>query len=123
MKKKRFRKTKRFFKILLLLIIGGIIYSFAFSTYENIKVDQNIKAFKERAKTEDMYEVVLDYSQYNTNKAHIRRCWPVPRETSFLKCDPRITGRGFLCAALGLAFGPGSIRCAHQANKLSWPFG
>ena len=83
MKKKRFRKTKRFFKILLLLIIGGIIYSFAFSTYENIKVDQNIKAFKERAKTEDMYEVVLDYSQYNTNKAHIRRYWPVPRETSF----------------------------------------
>lgn len=82
MKKRRFKKTKRFLKVILILILGGIVYSFAFSTYENIKVNQQLNDFKSRAIESEMYEKEMDYTHLSTNKQHIRRYWPVPRETS-----------------------------------------
>ena len=79
MKKKRFKSVKKIFKSILILIIFGIVYSFAFSTYENIKINNMVKNFKNRATNYE--EIELKYSETLTNRTHIRRYWVVPRET------------------------------------------
>jgi len=87
-KKRRLKRKKRIiFRILnivLLIMLGGIVYSFGVSTYENVKVNQEIEAFKARASEE--IEVDFEYRPGVTQKRvyHI-----VSRETSYELNDTR----------------------------------
>lgn len=80
MKKKVFRRIKKLFKFVIIIAIFGVFYSFAFSTYENIKINKMKNDFKDRAITYE--EIELNYPQNLTDNTHIRRYWSVPRETS-----------------------------------------
>lgn len=81
MKLKIYKQTKRILKLILLLALGGLVYSFSFTTYENIKVNKVIHDFKKRAITTQVETIEL-VDPY-TDESYIRKLWPVPRETSF----------------------------------------
>jgi hypothetical protein len=72
------KTTKKIFKLILLLALFGIIYSFSFTTYENIKVNIMIKKFKKRADLNS--EVLINVT--NGGESYYRRYLEVPRETS-----------------------------------------
>lgn len=72
------KTTKKIFKLILLLALFGIIYSFSFTTYENIKVNNMIKKFKKRADLNS--EVLINVT--NGGESYYRRYLEVPRETS-----------------------------------------
>jgi hypothetical protein len=83
-KKHKKRLVVRILNMLLLLIIGGIVYSFGVSTYENIQVDADIEAFKDRATS----EVSVDF-EYRDGVIQQRVYHIVPRETSYELNDTR----------------------------------
>lgn len=70
---------KRILKTIFILAIMGIVYSFFFSVYENIKINNIIKDFKNRASDTPVNEITLR-GVNNTN--YLRRYFEVPRETS-----------------------------------------
>ncbi|MBE0700423.1 MAG: hypothetical protein IH571_01935 [Acholeplasmataceae bacterium] len=93
MKPKKIKKTKkrkkRFsifksIKFLLLLIVGAAIYTVGLSAYENIKVNQEINAFKARA----IFVEEVEFTQNNSD-IQVRRYYEVPRETSYELEDTR----------------------------------
>lgn len=70
------KKTKRIIRLLLLTIFLGIVYSFFFTLYENIKIDKMVKDFKSRSIFEkEIYVTTNSVSYY-------KRYSYVPRETS-----------------------------------------
>jgi hypothetical protein len=71
-------------KLLLLAVLGGIIYSMGVTTYENIKVIDEIEAFKARA--EFKYDEVV-FNRFNVEQRHFY--YEVPRETSYELADMR----------------------------------
>lgn len=73
------RTFKRIIKIILILAMMGIVYSFFFSVYENIKINRIITDFKSRASDEPVSEVEINYQDYT----YTRRYFEVPRETSY----------------------------------------
>lgn len=73
--KKFIKILKKTIKIIGIFILFGIFYSFGYSAYENIRVNQMIKSFKNRADFET--EVIL-FNGYETYK---RRYYKVSRET------------------------------------------
>lgn len=83
-KKHKKRLIIRIINFILLIALGGIVYSMGVATYENIKVANDIDKFKARA-TETI-EVDYAYSSTITQKRvyHI-----VPRETSYETGDTR----------------------------------
>ncbi len=87
-KKRRSKRKKRvIFRILnivLLIMLGGMVYSFGVSTYENVKVNQEIEAFKDRAIT----EITEDF-EYSPGVIQKRIYHIVPRETSYELSDAR----------------------------------
>lgn len=73
------KKFKRILKTIFILAIMGIVYSFFFSVYENLKINNMIKDFKNRATTTPVNEITL---KGVNNVNYIRRYYEVPRETS-----------------------------------------
>src|SRR5690554_1475805 len=78
-RRKAMKKFKRILKTIFILAIMGIVYSFFFSVYENIKINNMIKDFKNRATTTPVKEITL---KGVNNVYYIRRYYEVPRETS-----------------------------------------
>jgi len=83
-KKKKKISIVRMLKFLLLIIIGGIVYSFGVAVSENIRVDRAIEAFKDRSVFEE--EVNFEYAP---GVFQVRRYYSVSRETSFELEDTR----------------------------------
>lgn len=83
MKKKKiyFKLIKKFVKLLLILALFGIVYSFSFSLYEYIHVEITINNFKKRAGEIPIHKEEFNYSN-NTIERHY---YSVPRETSYEK--------------------------------------
>ena len=78
------KRIMRILKWLMLAILAGIIYSFGVAVYENIKVDQALKAFKARAEFEYQTEVETLWGVWQT-----RYFYKVSRETSYELADER----------------------------------
>jgi hypothetical protein len=83
-KKKKKINIFRVIKFLLLLIIGGMVYSLGVAVSENIRVDRAIEAFKERSVFEE--EVNFEYA---SGVFQVRRYYSVSRETSYELQDTR----------------------------------
>src|SRR5690554_1768127 len=81
--KKVLRIIKKTFKILFILAIVSIFYSFGYTSYENIKVSQDFKTFKNRA----VYEKTVTLN--NGMEDFKRHYYKVSRETSFELNDTR----------------------------------
>ena len=71
-------------KVILLLIIGGMVYSFGVAVSENVRTNRAIEAFKDRAVFE--YE---ENFEYNPGVFQTRRYYSVSRETSYELEDER----------------------------------
>lgn len=83
-KKRKKRLVVRMLNIFLLLVLGGIVYSFGVSTYEYVQVNEDIETFKERATS----EVSVDF-EYSNGVIQQRVYHIVPRETSYELNDTR----------------------------------
>ncbi len=88
-KKRKVKRRKkspiiRVLNILLIIVIGGIFYSFGVSSYENIQTNAEIEAFKARATFEIGVELEYYAGVYQKRVYHI-----VPRETSDELSDTR----------------------------------
>jgi len=83
-KKKKKINIFRVIKFLLLLIIGGMVYSLGVAVSENIRVDRAIEAFKERA----VFEEEVNF-EYTSGVFQVRRYYSVSRETSYELQDTR----------------------------------
>lgn len=70
------KRLKKIIKLLLLIAFLGIVYSFFFSAYENIKINKIVRDFKSRSifETEELVKV--------NNFEYYKRYNYVPRETS-----------------------------------------
>lgn len=77
------KKIKRLLRVVLIILLFGAIYSFSFTTYENIKVNKMINDFKKRGdlKTAELIDVSKGGLTYK------RRLISVPRETKAEKDD------------------------------------
>jgi len=83
-KKKKKINVFRVIKFLLLLIIGGMVYSLGVAVSENIRVDRAIEAFKERS----VFEEEVNF-EYTSGVFQVRRYYSVSRETSYELQDTR----------------------------------
>ncbi|HBG32446.1 MAG TPA: hypothetical protein DDW82_01705, partial [Acholeplasmataceae bacterium] len=83
-KKKKKIHIFRVIKFLLLLIIGGMVYSLGVAVSENIRVDRTIEAFKDRA----VFEEEVNF-EYTSGVFQVRRYYSVSRETSYELQDTR----------------------------------
>lgn len=77
------RAFKLIIKIILILAIMGIVYSFFFSVYENIKINKMVSDFKNRAAETPTNETEITFQDYT----YLRRYFEVPRETSYELAD------------------------------------
>lgn len=82
-KKRVWRIVLRFFKVIILAILFGAIYSVGVTIHENIKTSNDIQAFKDRAVFD--YEETIDYNGI----LQTRRYYEVPRETLYETEDAR----------------------------------
>lgn len=93
MKKKRKHRNRvtKLFLTVLTMIVAGFVYSFGVATFENIKVNQEIKAFKARG----IYQETVYRELRSTPTETIiqeTRIYVVPRETSAELNDTKNVG-------------------------------
>lgn len=70
------KRLKKILKLILLLAVFGLVYSFFFTTYENIKLNKVINDFKDRGELDERREMKV------SNFTYYRDYYIVPRETT-----------------------------------------